>query len=83
MPPYGDPALRDRRYNAKVTHYQAGKGLTIGLHPASPKYPAPRTKGATMLGLEIDEASSSPISATALFRPSRLYEFRMTPLCLV
>jgi catechol 2,3-dioxygenase-like lactoylglutathione lyase family enzyme len=34
----------------------AGKGLTIGLHPASPKYPAPGTKGAVMLGLEIDEA---------------------------
>ena len=34
---------------------QAGKGLTIGLHPASPKYPAPGTKGGMMLGLEIDE----------------------------
>jgi len=34
----------------------AGKGLTIGLHPASPKYPAPGTKGAMMLGMEIDEA---------------------------
>lgn len=35
---------------------EAGKGLTIGLHPASPKYPAPGTKGAMVLGLEIDEA---------------------------
>jgi predicted enzyme related to lactoylglutathione lyase len=34
---------------------EAGKGLTIGLHPASPKYAAPGTKGATMVGLEIDE----------------------------
>jgi len=34
---------------------EAGKGLTIGLHPASPKYPAPGTKGAMVLGLEIDE----------------------------
>jgi predicted enzyme related to lactoylglutathione lyase len=33
----------------------AGKGLTIGLHPGSPKYPAPGTPGAVMLGLEIDE----------------------------
>jgi catechol 2,3-dioxygenase-like lactoylglutathione lyase family enzyme len=33
----------------------AGKGLTIGLHPASSKYPAPGTKGSMMLGLEIDE----------------------------
>lgn len=35
---------------------EAGKGLTIGLHPASPKYPAPGTNGATMIGLEIDQA---------------------------
>lgn len=34
---------------------EAGKGLTIGLHPADAKYPAPGTKGAVMLGLEIDE----------------------------
>ena len=33
----------------------AGKGLTIGLHPASPKYPAPGTKGSMTLGLELDE----------------------------
>ena len=32
----------------------AGSGLTIGLHPASPKYPAPGTKGAVTIGLEID-----------------------------
>ena len=31
----------------------AGKGLTIGLHPASPKYPAPGTKGGMMLGMEV------------------------------
>jgi predicted enzyme related to lactoylglutathione lyase len=35
---------------------EAGKGLTIGLHPASPKYPAPGTKGGMMLGMEIDDA---------------------------
>jgi predicted enzyme related to lactoylglutathione lyase len=34
---------------------EAGRGLTIGLHPASPQYPAPGTKGGIMLGLEIDE----------------------------
>jgi len=34
---------------------EAGKGLTIGLHPASSKYTAPGTKGAITLGLEIDE----------------------------
>jgi predicted enzyme related to lactoylglutathione lyase len=32
----------------------AGNSLTIGLHPASPKYPAPGSKGGMMLGLEID-----------------------------
>ena len=31
----------------------AGKGLTIGLHPSSPKHPAPGTKGAIVLALEI------------------------------
>jgi len=32
-----------------------GKGLIIGLHPASAKFPAPGTKGGMMIGLEIDE----------------------------
>jgi predicted enzyme related to lactoylglutathione lyase len=32
----------------------AGEGLTIGIHPASAKYPAPGTKGAIILGLDID-----------------------------
>jgi predicted enzyme related to lactoylglutathione lyase len=47
--------LTNRFGNDWIT-VEAGKGLTIGLHPASPKYPAPGTKGATMIGLEIDEA---------------------------
>ena len=34
---------------------QAGASLTVGLHPASPQYPAPGTKGGMMLGLEINE----------------------------
>jgi catechol 2,3-dioxygenase-like lactoylglutathione lyase family enzyme len=33
----------------------AGKGLVIGLHPASPKFPAPGVRGGMMIGLEIDE----------------------------
>ncbi|MBV8371961.1 MAG: VOC family protein [Candidatus Eremiobacteraeota bacterium] len=41
---------------------EAGKGLTIGLHPASPKYPAPGTKGAMVLGLEIDEPIETVIT---------------------
>lgn len=32
----------------------AGEGLTIGIHPASPKYPHPGTKGSIILGLDID-----------------------------
>ena len=32
----------------------AGEGLTIGIHPASAKYPAPGTKGAMLIGLDID-----------------------------
>jgi catechol 2,3-dioxygenase-like lactoylglutathione lyase family enzyme len=33
---------------------KAGDTLTIGLHPVSPNYPPPGTKGAIALGLEID-----------------------------
>src|SRR5579871_5676460 len=43
----------------------AGKGLTIGLHPASPKYPAPGTKGAMMLGMEIDESIETVVKRLA------------------
>jgi catechol 2,3-dioxygenase-like lactoylglutathione lyase family enzyme len=43
------------RFGDSWATVEAGKGLTIGLHPASPKYPAPGTKGGMMLGLEIDE----------------------------
>jgi predicted enzyme related to lactoylglutathione lyase len=44
---------------------EAGKGLTIGLHPASAKYPAPGTKGGMMLGLEIDEPMEQAIARLA------------------
>jgi catechol 2,3-dioxygenase-like lactoylglutathione lyase family enzyme len=43
------------RFGDNWATVEAGKGLTIGLHPASPKHPAPGTKGAMMIGLEIDE----------------------------
>ena len=49
------------RFGDQWATVEAGKGLTIGLHPASPKYPAPGTKGAMMLGLEIDEPIESVI----------------------
>ncbi|HUB79313.1 MAG TPA: VOC family protein [Bryobacteraceae bacterium] len=41
---------------------EAGKGLTIGLHPASPKYPAPGTKGGMMLGMEIEGAIDKAVA---------------------
>ena len=44
---------------------EAGRGLTIGLHPASPKYPAPGTRGGMMLGLEIDEPISAVVARLA------------------
>jgi catechol 2,3-dioxygenase len=43
------------RFGNNWATVEAGPTLTIGLHPASPKYPAPGTKGAIVLGLEIDE----------------------------
>jgi catechol 2,3-dioxygenase-like lactoylglutathione lyase family enzyme len=44
-----------KRYGDHWATVDAGAGLTIGLHPSSPKYPAPGTNGAVMLGLETDE----------------------------
>src|SRR5271168_4129898 len=43
------------RFGNEWATVEAGKGLTIGLHPASPKFPAPGVKGSMMLGMEIDE----------------------------
>jgi predicted enzyme related to lactoylglutathione lyase len=50
------------RFGDNWATVEAGKGLTIGLHPASSKYPAPGTKGAIMLGLEIDEAIETVVA---------------------
>jgi predicted enzyme related to lactoylglutathione lyase len=44
---------------------EAGKGLTIGLHPASSKYPAPGTKGSIVLGLEIDQPIEAVVARLA------------------
>jgi len=41
------------RYGDHWATVDAGRGFTIGLHPASPKYPAPGAKGGMMLGLEV------------------------------
>lgn len=42
------------RYGDHWATVDAGRGFTIGLHPASPKYPGPGTKGGMMLGLEVN-----------------------------
>lgn len=43
------------RYGNDWATVKAGDSLTIGLHPLSPKYPAPGTKGAMVLGLMVDQ----------------------------
>jgi predicted enzyme related to lactoylglutathione lyase len=43
----------------------AGEGLTIGIHPASPKYPQPGTRGSVLLGLEIDVPMEKALSRLA------------------
>jgi len=50
------------RFGDNWATVEAGKGLTIGLHPASPKYPAPGTKGSMVLGMEIDESIERAVS---------------------
>jgi catechol 2,3-dioxygenase-like lactoylglutathione lyase family enzyme len=44
---------------------EAGKGLTIGLHPASPKFPAPGTKGSMMIALEITDSIERVVARLA------------------
>ena len=43
------------RFGDRWATVEAGPGLTIGIHPVHPAYPAPGTKGAITLSLEIDE----------------------------
>src|ERR1035438_3234456 len=43
----------------------AGEGLTIGIHPASTKYPHPGTKGSIILGLDIDVAVEKAVALLA------------------
>ena len=49
------------RYGDAWATVDAGRGFTIGLHPASPKYPAPGTKGGMMLGLEVKQPLESVV----------------------
>jgi predicted enzyme related to lactoylglutathione lyase len=43
------------RFGDNWATVEAGPGLTIGLHPASARYPGPGTKGSMLLGLEISQ----------------------------
>ena len=49
------------RYGDAWATVDAGRGFTIGLHPASPKYPAPGTKGGITLGLEVQQPLESVV----------------------
>ncbi len=40
----------------------AGDGLQLGLHPASPRNPAPGTAGAVTVGLAVDESIERVVS---------------------
>ncbi len=51
------------RFGDSWATVDAGKGLTIGLHPASPKYPAPGTKGGMMLGMEVEGAIDKVVAS--------------------
>ena len=53
------------RFGDNWATVEAGKGLTIGLHPASAKHPAPGTKGAIILGMEITESIDRVVARLA------------------
>ena len=50
------------RFGDHLATVVAGKGLTIGLHPASARHPAPGTKGSMILGLEIGTSIEQAIT---------------------
>ena len=61
---FWDSQLTNRFGNDWAT-VSAGEGLTIGIHPASPKYPHPGTKGSIILGLDIDVPIEKAVSRLA------------------
>jgi catechol 2,3-dioxygenase-like lactoylglutathione lyase family enzyme len=50
------------RFGDNWATVDAGPGLTIGLHPASARYPAPGTRGSMVLGVMIDEPIDTVIA---------------------
>jgi catechol 2,3-dioxygenase-like lactoylglutathione lyase family enzyme len=53
------------RFDNHWATLEAGRKLVVGLHPESPRHPKPGTKGATMLGLEVDEPIERVVSRLA------------------
>lgn len=60
------------RFGDNWATVDAGRGFTIGLHPASPKFPTPGTKGGIVIGLEINE----PIEAVVKRLQAKGVRFR-------
>jgi predicted enzyme related to lactoylglutathione lyase len=53
------------RFGEDWATVSARESLTIGIHPASAKYPNPGTKGSIMLGLDIDLPVEEAVSRLA------------------
>lgn len=53
------------RYGDKIAFVEAGRKLVVALHPTSPKYPAPGTRGATRLALHVNEPIAQVVSQLA------------------
>jgi predicted enzyme related to lactoylglutathione lyase len=50
------------RFGDNWSTVEAGRNLVVGLHPQKPQYPAPGTKGAVVLGLQVDEPIERVVS---------------------
>jgi len=53
------------RYGDKIATVEAGRRLVIALHPTSPAYPAPGTRGAARIALHVDEPIDRVVSRLA------------------
>ena len=53
------------RYEDKIATVEAGRRLVIALHPASPEYPTPGTRGAVRIALHVDEPIDRVLSRLA------------------
>ena len=53
------------RYGDKIATVEAGRRLVIALHPTSPMYPSPGTRGAVRIALHVDEPIERVVSHLA------------------